>query len=252
MYFVCYCIKIFFDNITSKNPKGNNMKKTLLLLTFLAVAGMSSTSAQAANHYVSGMVGTSSVNTMSFKEEPWNVFGEDYAGSDVKLNSGANFLGAIGCDYGHTRLEAELGYQKHDLSSAIDFAGTSRTIDGVSYDMKGTLSVTSLLANGYYDIDLGKKVELYATAGAGAAWISMRDIEEPGSQGYNLDASVFAWQVGVGLTAPVSDKVKIDLRYRHFSTADFTADYHTNFFANEASTTNVSTNSVLLGLRVDI
>jgi opacity protein-like surface antigen len=244
---------IFQQRYNNTKTTEDNMKKTFSLLALLAVAGIASAPAQAATHYVSGFIGDSWVNTMSFEEQPWdNIVSTDYAGSDVKINSGASFLGAIGCNYGHVRLEGELGYQKHDLSSAIDFAGPSRTVDVVSYDVKGTLSVTSLLANGYYDFDLGSKVQIYATAGVGGALIAMRDVEEPGINGYNLDESVLAWQVGVGITAPVSDKIKIDLRYRHFSTGDFSASYHENYFAEYGSTAHVSTNSVLLGLRVDI
>ena len=44
------------------------MKKTLLLLTFLAVAGMSSNSAQAAKHYVSGFGGISWMQNMDTSE----------------------------------------------------------------------------------------------------------------------------------------------------------------------------------------
>ena len=228
------------------------MKKSLSLLALIAATGLAAAPAQAANPYVSAMGGISWMNTMHFAEQPYNITGSgSYAGSDVKLNHSANFLGAVGCKTGNTRVEAEIGYQKHDLASAIDLNGPANTPSS-SYVMKGTLSVTSLLANAYYDIDLGDKVQCYATAGAGSAWISMRNVDEPGNNGYNLDASVFAWQLGAGLTAPVSDKIKIDLRYRYFATQDFTADYHSNYFANDSSTAHISTHSILLGLRVDI
>ena len=67
-----------------------------------------------------------------------------------------------------------------------------------------------------------------------------------------MNASVFAWQVGAGLTVPVSDKVKVDLRYRYFATSDFSGDYHVNYFADEGSTAHISTDSVLLGVSVDL
>ena len=229
------------------------MKKTLSVLGLLAVTGLAAKPVLAASPYVSAMAGISWMNNIHFTEQPYNVIAvDDFAGSDVKLGSSANFLGAVGCKLGHIRTEAEIGYQKHNLISYFDYFGPANIPETTSWVVNGTLSVTSLLANGYYDIDLGSKVQFYATAGAGIAWIAMRDVEELGPPGKNMDERVFAWQIGAGFTAPVSNNVKLDLRYRYFATADFTSDYHHNYFADESSTAHISTNSVLLGLRVDI
>lgn len=73
-----------------------------------------------------------------------------------------NVIGAIGCDYGSFRLEAEVGYQKSDVKTAIngnDVEGPyEHPIDEQGYnfttvpwDMNGDVSVLSLMANGYYD-----------------------------------------------------------------------------------------------------
>ncbi len=142
------------------------MKKTLSLLAVLMAAGVAATPVQAATHYVSGMAGISWMQNM-------DAICTDSSQSDnnVKydLGSGINVLGAVGCDYGHTRLEAELGYQSNDLKSMTGINVVSNNWDG---PMKGDVAVMSLLANGYYDFDLGSKVELYATAGVGVAQIS--------------------------------------------------------------------------------
>ena len=229
------------------------MKKYLSLLALLASASFVTVPAQAANTYVSAMGGISWMGTTRFAEEPWSVkVDEAPAGSDVELHSGANFLGAVGRKSGHIRVEAEAGYQKHNLMSVLRFFGPAYTPDTPAFVVKGSLSVTSLLANAYYDCDLGKKIQLYATAGVGPAWISLRDVAKPGYKGYNMNVSVFAWQAGAGLTVPVSNKVKVDLRYRYFATSDFSGDYGENYFANYASTAHVSTDSVLLGVSVDL
>jgi opacity protein-like surface antigen len=212
------------------------MKKNLSLLAAFLVVGCWAAPASAADHYVSGMAGISWMNDMD-SDYYYNYEGED-AGEDLGLGSGLTLLGAIGCDYGDYRLEAEVGYQKNDVKDiTYNYDGD----DSASFDMDGDVSVLSLMANGYYDFDLGG-VELYATAGVGVAQVSMDNIGEDGDD-YSYDASetTLAYQVGAGLATPIADNVKLDLRYRYFATTDFTV---------LGSNMNVDSHSVLLGVRV--
>ena len=231
------------------------MKKTLSLLAVLAVAGMASAPVQAATHYASGMAGISWMQNM----DAINTYSENSPHFDAKydLTSGINLLGAVGCDYGTYRIEGELGYQSNDLKS---MTGLHVLDQGWEGPVKGDISVVSILANGYYDFDLGSKVQLYATAGVGAAQISFNKLgtdnvafHDPGV--YSNDETTLAWQVGAGLAVPISDHVKLDLRYRYFATTDVTISSESFFYyVNESDPikTNVSSHSVLLGLRVDI
>jgi opacity protein-like surface antigen len=269
---------MFFNGFTQTKPMGETMKKTLLLLTFLAVAGMSSTSAQAATHYVSGFGGVSWMNNMDATEVYQSaIAGEDYS-TQTDLGSGLALTGAIGCDYGSYRLEAEVGYQTNDLKSRVDFYGGvadtyPSTVNGTPasrYEMRGDVSALTLMGNGYYDFDLGSKVELYATAGVGIAQVSFHDVNNvtnvTSSDGYvftanpdpglNAHETTLAWQVGAGIAAPIADNVKLDLRYRYFATTDFTIEATNTHPYNSSDTpfpvnTNLSSHSVLLGLRVD-
>ena len=246
---------------------GDNMKKTLLLLTFLAVAGMSSNSAQAATHYVSGFGGISWMQNVDASYiNTTSVFNFH---ENVDLGSGLALTGAIGCDYGNYRLEAEVGYQTNDLkSSGEDISGIAQTwptnaagtTTTTRQAMRGDVSVLSLMGNGYYDFDLGSKVELYATAGVGVAQVTGHNVNHVTDissgppytftanpdPGFNAHATTLAWQVGAGLAAPIADNVKLDLRYRYFATTDFTS-----FMFGAPFNANVSSHSVLLGLRVD-
>jgi opacity protein-like surface antigen len=234
------------------------MKKTLSVLAFLAVAGLANMPAQAATQYVSGMGGISWMQNMKL-----DVVYQDTSGNqsrDYVLGSGVNILGAIGCDYGSYRFEAEVGYQQNDLKTGIN--STDGIVDEIGengslaspYDMKGDVSVLSLMANGYYDFDLGSKVELYATTGVGVAQISFHDendVINP-DPGYTGHETALAWQVGAGFAAPIADHVKLDLRYRYFATTDVTMPGSGATMRDEAIyQTNVSSHSVLLGLRVD-
>ena len=245
------------------------MKKTLSLLTVLMIAGVAATPVQAATHYVSGFGGVSWMQNMKL-DEIYQAVSGNYS-SNYDLGSGLALTGAIGYDYGSYRLEAEVGYQTNDVKSAVD------SIDGIAqvspyanplgssrYAMRGDVSVLSLMGNGYYDFDLGQKVELYATAGVGVAQVSFHNVNNTGywvvngestfhennNPGFNGHETTFAWQVGAGIAAPIADNVKLDLRYRYFATTDFTLAGDNFAPALPTGNTNISSHSVLLGLRV--
>ena len=238
------------------------MKKTLSLLAVLMVAGIATTPAQAATHYVSGFGGVSWMNNMDLSEMYINAPpGNNYTTS-TDLGSGLALTGAIGCDYGSYRLEAEVGYQTNDVKSAVDFnngVAIDYPLQGTRYAVRGNVSVFSLMGNGYYDIDLGRKVELYATAGIGVAQVSLHNVSSifyttdealalvaNNNPGHNAHETTLAWQVGAGIAAPIAEHVKLDLRYRYFAPTDFC-------FSDimGSANTHLSSHSVLLGLRVD-
>ena len=243
------------------------MKKTLSLLAVLMVAGIGATPAQATTHYVSGFGGVSWMQNLKRSDtylfDPATHSNDT---SDKDLGSGVALTGAIGCDYGSYRFEAEVGYQTNDVKSQVDFingVAYDYLLEGTRYAMRGDVSVLSLMGNGYYDFDLGRKVELYATAGVGVAQVSFHNVTfvyyaarsgdkvlvANNNPGFNGHETTLAWQVGAGIAAPISDHVKLDLRYRYFATTDFTvSDWGSDSYS---ANTNLSSHSVLLGLRVD-
>jgi opacity protein-like surface antigen len=241
------------------------MKKTLSLIAVLAVIGFASTPTQAANHYVSGMGGVSWMNNITPAESYEAASGNQ--DSNFDLNSGIHALGAVGCDYGNYRLEAEIGYQQNEMKYGVDNldgVAQNNPLEGSRYDLRGDVSVLSLMGNGYYDVSLGGGVELYATAGAGVAQVSFKDMNpvynydgydnvlyNNPDPGYNDHATTLAYQVGAGLAFPVTQNIKLDLRYRYFATTDFT--YANDWFGagNAGITTNIVSHSALLGLRVE-
>jgi opacity protein-like surface antigen len=215
------------------------MKKTLVLLfAGLVVAGLSAAPASAADHYVSGSVGLSWMSDISIAEDEADSFDK------INVESGLTLLGAIGCDYGDYRLEAEIGYQQNDIDE-VNIIDEPEFAVTAGVPSEGNVSVLSLMANGYYDIDLGG-VDLYATAGVGVAQVSFDDFrygdaieEDEGS--LDLSETTLAWQVGAGLAVPIASNVAIDARYRYFATTDFSIN---------GTNMNVASHNVLLGLRV--
>ena len=207
------------------------MKKNLSLLAAFLVVGFCATPASAADHYVSGMGGISWMNDIK-------VDYSEASSEKLDMSSGLTLLGAIGCDYGDYRLEAELGYQQNDIKNWKGNTPVQNEVVSASVPMDGDVSILSLMANGYYDVDLGG-VELYATAGVGVAQVSFDDVKAEDETGSTTEhETTLAWQVGAGVAAPIADNIKLDLRYRYFATTDFWED------------TNVASHSVLLGLRV--
>lgn len=216
------------------------MKKSLSLLAAFLVAGMWSAPVQAADHYISGMAGISWMQDSDVE----HVFSAtDYKKvASIPFESAFTAVGALGCDYGSTRLEAEIGYQKNNID-----------IDEDDDYGSGDVQVLSLMGNGFYDIDLGGGVELYAMAGVGVAQVNAE--KELSRRVYNYEVSevTLAYQLGAGIAIPISDGVMLDARYRYFATTDFTigddnlvSGYGADF------NTNVSSHSALLGLRVNL
>ena len=236
------------------------MKKILSLLAAGLIAAFSSAPASAAEHYASGFGGISwmrnlDVNSSYHYGAPLPL--GSVTSQNVDLGSGVNLLGAVGCDYGDYRLEAEVGYQRNNVKSGIDYNNgvvINYAGQGVNYSMRGNVSALSLLGNGYYDFDLGSKVEFYLTAGGGVAQVSLHDVDavyalgvvpltaNP-NPGNNDHSTTLAYQLGGGFAVPVANTVKLDLRYRYFATTDFSVAGGFNG--------NIASHSVLLGLRVN-
>ncbi|NTW56474.1 MAG: porin family protein [Chlorobiaceae bacterium] len=258
------------------------MKRTLFPLVVFAAVCLTGIQAKASERYISGMGGMNWPSTLHLVDTYQYEMFNDY--QDYGLGRGFNVLGALGCAFGNFRLEGEIGYQRCDVKTAIngeDGVPYEHPLDeqGINFssdpwDMKGEVSVLSLMANGYYDFKLGKNIELYATAGIGVARVSLKDVREvttiegdgnggyifyPNTNpGYSNTTEAVAWQLGAGVAVPVSRKIKIDLRYRYFATSDFTVPgvgsyYYANITGgSKDSKTNFSSHSVLLGLRVGI
>jgi opacity protein-like surface antigen len=227
------------------------MKKTLSLLALLALSGMACGTAQASERYISGLAGVSWMNDIEIvdTEQPSDAF--------LTLNTDGGFTatGALGCDYGTTRAELELGYQHNSIKSGSWYDVNEE--EGGSGAFSGSVNIMSLMANGFYDIDLGGGTELYAMAGVGVAQVSFKEllwVEEGDDYTDSFDETTLAWQVGAGLAVPVGDKVKLDLRYRYFATTDLTPDDVAADFEvfEETGKFNVSSHSVLLGMRITL
>ena len=226
-----------------------NMKKRTSLFLLLSAGLLSATPALAAEHYISGSIGIPSYQDMnssfSFYDSPAANLVRD---TKISLNSGILLFGAAGVNYGNVRIEGELGYQTFNFDKIrVHSEGTGNTQNNPlsvyvydtsngafnetsSFNLAGKGSVTSLLANAYYDIPVGGGVKPYVTAGAGVAQIryvgfGVYDLPNPAGSNElnrsNADTMAFAYQLGAGISVPVSNTVTLDARYRYFATAHY-------------------------------
>lgn len=188
------------------------MKKHLKLFTAFLATGLLSAPTFAANRYVSALGGISWINNINRA-----------VGPKMTTDSGATVLGAIGCDYDGYRVETEAGYQTNNVDSSV--------------------TVLSLMENGYYDFKVAG-ITPYLMAGAGVAQVHFDNVYSYTPAGRISDnETTLAFQAGAGVAIPVARQVKLDARFRYFSTSDFSSQLTAN--------THIASNNALLGLRVN-
>lgn len=181
------------------------MNKNLVVFSGCALALLLSSPAYCAEAdtglYVSGNLGLAM---------PRDSDATDSGVSGLTLNTsydtGWALGAALGHNFGNTRLEGEVAYQKAD-EDKTSFAG-------VTLDSTWDISALSFLANGYYDFTNSSAFTPYLSAGLGFAKVKWA------GDGESADDTVFAYQVGAGVGYALSKKVTLDAKYRYFATSD--------------------------------
>ena len=191
-----------------QTPQSNlRMKKKVSIIVL--VYGMWAAPVSASEPYFSTFVGNSDMNHVG-------------RGHD---NTGGTIIGAIGLDFENNfRLEAEVGYQ------AVGNNGEYGS------NLDTNVATKLILANAYNDISCTDAVIPYITAGAGGATVN------PSPGALNSAQTSLAYQLGAGITVPISENVKLDARYRYFVTPKVILDpvYDNN---------KLSSNTIFVGLR---
>lgn len=120
------------------------------------------------------------------------------------------------------RVEAEVSYRRNDVGGNW----TSSTGDTGGF-VDGNASTFAIMANVWYDIDIGNKVRPYIGGGVGwgrarldqglfttftssGATTGIRDVSD-------ITNSGFAWQLGLGINYEVAPDVDVGLGYRYFN-----------------------------------
>ncbi len=227
------------------------MKKMLsLLVAAVLVMGWSANS-YAGNPYASANIGIAWFDDIEGTEVDKDERDDD--SFDLLCSSGLTLAGAIGYDFGDVRAELELGHQNNDVSEIVDIGGEDA---GDTYEGTGDIAITTFMLNGYYDIALMEDagVELFLTAGVGAAYCNFDEVGEKDNDDDigTMNVNSWAYQLGAGIAIPVGDGMMVDARYRYFNTGDMTSpdDYDGfNMISQDPYNFDISSHSALLGLR---
>ena len=212
-------------------------KRALLASTALALfAGAQE--AQAGDLYLSVFGGAnfqSSSSTSFFTGKLSTSFTDSH--TVFEPDTGFVLGGAIGTSLDKwakgLRAEAEVSYRRNDVGGRWTLAaGGESGGEGVDTTAIGIVdsntSNFAILANLWYDIDIGNKVRPYV--GGGVGWARARRdgaiqaIGDTGGEGgtfttsaqYQQERNGFAWQLGAGFNYEVSPGVDVGLGYRFF------------------------------------
>ena len=157
----------------------------------------------------------------------------------AKADRGIAFSGAVGYRFAEgLRVEGELSYRTYDFDTitvrepgglAVLLPANLRTVPAALDNLRGTsklegdVGTLTLMANLYYDFDLGLDFEPYIGGGIGLSRVSVTG-SVSGRQTVNDDDTVMAYQFGAGLGYKVGGSddrpVTISLDYRYFATQD--------------------------------
>lgn len=157
----------------------------------------------------------------------------------MEYKAGYAIEGAVGAKMDMFRVEAAVGYQSSDVDKINfdDFTVTSDDIEAAGLELSA--SITSVMANGYADFEVGSGIMPYVMGGIGYADVTVQTAFA--GEAEEASESAFAWQVGTGIGVKASDNITVDLGYRYFATSDIDVE--------GGSSINVSSGKFLLGMR---
>lgn len=141
---------------------------------------------------------------------------DDGSGFNDEISFDTGFLIEAAGGYAHTsgfRGELELGYRENDNDELdFEFIGT--------FDAKGDTSAFTVMANGYYDIDLGvPKFRPYVGFGIGLAVIDT-EVRSLGVKLVDDSDTVFAYQALAGMAYHFTPNIAATLGYAFLATTD--------------------------------
>jgi outer membrane protein OmpA-like peptidoglycan-associated protein/opacity protein-like surface antigen len=147
----------------------------------------------------------------------------------ANYDTGYDFGGIVGHDFGAFRLEAEASYRSADLSDvqagnqglALNPLSTApggfSTFTGTR-EAAGEVNALSFMLNGLFDFGSDDGLQAFAGGGVGVARVDMDGrVNANGPGVWNDSDTGFAWQLLAGVRAPLSSSWDVGLKYRYFN-----------------------------------
>ena len=161
--------------------------------------------------YIEGQGGPMIVEDLDFDIVDADGDVVDTAGADT--DTGYDFGGVVGYDFGAFRLEADASYRQASIDRV--------TAAGEQYEAGGDASALSFMLNGLLDFGEDDGLQGFVGGGAGVARTSI-DATIGGPDILDDSDTGFAWQALAGVRAPLTDSIDVGLRYRFFNAPDVT------------------------------
>ena len=169
--------------------------------------------------------------------------------ASIDHDTGYDFDGIVGYDFGSFRLEAEVGYKQ---ASSGDLIGTTPVLGGAFIpglgnsgnagyfiDTNGDVNALSFMLNGMVDFGDDDGLQGFVGGGVGVARTELTNIIA--TPWLDDSDTGFAWQAIAGVRAPISDSWDVGLKYRYFNTTGVDL---VDSLGRDVST-DVSTHSIL-------
>lgn len=171
-------------------------------------------------------------------------------GWSTEFDTGYALAGALGKDFGWLRGEIEVAYQSNGIDSHAGVSAGGIALDGEDAGVlitgsptigvtvgdlvangRGDVSTLFVMANVYYDLDLGGRIKPYVGGGAGIGFSDV-DYSPSGVSIIEDDASAFAYQAMAGIAYGLTPSLDLKLGYRYRATSNldveadlFSADF---------------------------
>jgi opacity protein-like surface antigen len=226
-------------------------RKALLAATMLALP-LAAQAQPVTGFYIGAGAG---VNML--QESDVNLKGPAVAGltgaqrnGSVEFNYGWVGVLSLGYGYGNgLRAEIEGSYRENEVDGASGFQALSRPLRS-----DGKARSYGVMANAFYDFDLGAGsfIHPYVGAGLGFQWHEYSGVRVAGGNGsftVDGDQGRFAYQAIVGAAFPINPNLSVTAEYRFMGTQPPEVDARAANGARGTADVDNFNHSLLIGLR---
>jgi opacity protein-like surface antigen len=237
---------------SDQTDQENKMKfKAILAATTACALIATAPSATAGDLYVSVFGGANFLSDSSAGEIDNPGSNQEVFAWNSDADTGFVLGGAIGTSLDRwaqgLKVELEVSYRRNDVGGGWSVEEYSSNVISTTAvgQLDANMSTFALMANIWYEFDIGSKARPYIGGGAGWAranfdgalteGVTSGFSDAGGETDWDLTNNGFAWQLGVGLNYEVSPGVDVGLGYRYFSGPAFDEPFSvdTNFVVQE-------------------
>lgn len=226
------------------------MKKTALALIAAGVIALPALSSAAEEPYFGvsaglGFVHNSDAETGNIEYKDVLEYKKGYALEAALGRKAGLYRGEVAIGYATNDVDRLFGDDMTNIESFLEDALEAWDVDDDISDVDITVSVLSVMANGYAGFELYRFLTAYLMGGLGYAYVDAELSFTNDTEGLKMEYSdngknAFAWQLGTGIGLKVTDWIDVDLGYRYFAADDVEI---------EGAKIEYSSSRVMLGMR---